>query len=106
MGLGTLTSKFIYSHGPAQAKQQVGYYVIGALWCMDKPWANTDSQDSPQPRLGEASTFLFIIYSLPDHGTNTQMSFCPGSPEIPIAGTLMTLGAHNFVCRPLIEMKF
>jgi len=27
-----------------------------------------------------------------------------GSPEIPIVGTPATLGAHNFVCRPLIEM--
>ncbi len=28
------------------------------------------------------------------------------SPEIPKIGTLATLGAHNFVCRPPIEMRF
>jgi len=27
-----------------------------------------------------------------------------GNPEIPIVGTLAILGAHNFVCRPFIEM--
>jgi len=27
------------------------------------------------------------------------------SPEIPTAATLATLGAHNFVCKPLIEMQ-
>jgi hypothetical protein len=28
-----------------------------------------------------------------------------GSPEIAKPGTPTTLGAHNFLCRPLIEMK-
>jgi len=28
-----------------------------------------------------------------------------GSPKIPKVGTLATLGAHNFVCRPPIEMR-
>jgi hypothetical protein len=28
------------------------------------------------------------------------------NPEIPRVGTPMTLGAHNFVCRPWIEMRF
>jgi len=27
------------------------------------------------------------------------------SPKIPTIGTLATLGAHNFACRPSIEMK-
>jgi hypothetical protein len=29
-----------------------------------------------------------------------------GSPEIPKIGTLATLRAHNFVCKPSIEMRF
>jgi hypothetical protein len=29
-----------------------------------------------------------------------------GSPEIPTIGTLVALGTHNFVYRPLIEMRF
>jgi len=29
-----------------------------------------------------------------------------GSPEIPTIGTPTTLKAHNYACRPSIEMKF
>jgi hypothetical protein len=29
-----------------------------------------------------------------------------GSPEIPKVGTPVSLQAHNFVCRPLINMRF
>ncbi len=34
------------------------------FWCVDKPWAYTDSQDSPQFRLGGnlAIIFPFIIF--------------------------------------------
>jgi hypothetical protein len=56
-----------------------------------------DSQDSPQLGVGEATTFPLTVYSMPGHKTNTQMSFCPGTPT--------TLGAHNFVCRLMIDMK-
>ncbi len=57
--------------------------------------------------LEEATTFPLIVYYVPSHGTNTKMSFCPrnGSSEIPIVGTLATLGAYNFLCRPPIEMR-
>jgi len=29
-----------------------------------------------------------------------------GSPEIAKVGSFATLGLHNFVCRPSIEMRF
>ncbi len=32
------------------------------------------------PDLGEATTFPLIIYFVPNHKTNTQMSFCPKTP--------------------------
>jgi len=32
--------------------------------------------------------------------------FPSGSPEIPKVRTSATLGAHNFVRRPLIDMRF
>jgi hypothetical protein len=57
------------------------------------------------PDLGEATTFPLIVYFVLGHGTNTQMTFCPGSPKIPKVGILTTLGVHNFVCRPLIDMR-
>ncbi len=62
------------------------------------------------PDLGEATTFPHIVYSLALHEAHIQMTFLHGTPKweslkIPKVGTLTTLGAHNFVCRPLIEMK-
>jgi hypothetical protein len=48
--------------------------------------------------LGEATTFPIIVFSMLGHGTNTQMSFCPK--------TLTTLEAYNFLCTPLIEVRF
>ncbi len=43
--------------------------------------------------MGATSKWLFVS-GLPS-----------GSPEIPIVGTLVTLRAHNFACRPLIAMR-
>jgi hypothetical protein len=31
--------------------------------------------------LGEATTFPLIVYFVFDHGTNTQMAFCPKTPK-------------------------
>jgi len=57
------------------------------------------------PHLGEATTFPLIVYYAPNHGTNTQMSFCLKTLKIFKVRTLSTLGANNFVCKLLIEMK-
>jgi hypothetical protein len=35
--------------------------------------------------LGEATTFPLIIFSMPDHGAYTQMSFCPKTPKLGIS---------------------
>jgi len=55
--------------------------------------------------LGEATIFPLIVFYVLHHRDNTQMSFCPETPEIPKIGTLLTLEAHNFVCRPPIEVS-
>ncbi len=54
------------------------------------------------PDLGEATTFPLIVYFVPLHEAHIQMTFCL---EILIARTPTTLRAHNFSCRPSIEMK-
>jgi len=36
---------------------------------------NTDTQDSPRPGLGEATTFPLIVYSAAFHGAHIQMAF-------------------------------
>jgi hypothetical protein len=56
--------------------------------------------------LGEATTFPLIVYLLPLHEAHIQMAFCLKNPEIAKVGTLATLGPHNFVCKPLIEIRF
>jgi hypothetical protein len=33
------------------------------------------------PNLGEATTFPLIVYYIPNHRINTQMSFCPSIPK-------------------------
>jgi hypothetical protein len=61
------------------------------------------------PNLGEATTFPLIVHSMHGHRANIQMAFCletqSGSLEIPKVGTPATLGAHNFACRPPIEIR-
>jgi hypothetical protein len=57
------------------------------------------------PNSREATTFPFILYFVPLHEAQIRMTFCLGIPKIPIVGTPATLGPHNFVCRPLIEMR-
>ncbi len=61
------------------------------------------------PDLGEATTFpLKYTMWLPIGPTSKWLfvSKLPsGSPEIAKIGTLMTLGPHNFACKPLIEIR-
>jgi hypothetical protein len=45
--------------------------------------------------LGEAITFPFIVYSVPSHGTNTQMSFCLGTPKWELRNSL-SLDSRDF----------
>jgi hypothetical protein len=52
--------------------------------------------------LKEASTFPIIVFFVPGHMANTQMSFCPEIFEI---GTPATLEAHNFLCKYSIELR-
>jgi len=62
------------------------------------------------PNLGEANTFPLIVYFVPGHGTNTQMSFCPGTPKWeswnPLNSDSHNFGVHNVACKHQIEMRF
>jgi hypothetical protein len=55
--------------------------------------------------LGEATTFLLIVFYVPSHRAYIQMPFCPESPEIPKIETSTTLEAHNIFCRSSIEVR-
>ncbi len=67
MGIKKIDKQLNYSHRLAQTKQQVGLCIIATLWCMDEPWANTDEQDSPQPKLRGSHHLLpySILYAWP-----------------------------------------
>jgi len=65
---------------------------------------NTNTLNSPQPRLGGATIFPLIVYSVASHGAHIQMVFLSresrvgvssGSPEIVPIGTPATLEPHN-----------
>jgi hypothetical protein len=56
--------------------------------------------------LEEAANFPLIVYFVPLHEAHIEMAFCPGTPkEIPKVGIIVTLGPHNFMCKPPIEMR-
>jgi hypothetical protein len=67
--------------------------------CMDKPWANTNSQDSPQPGLGGS-------HHLPPYGACTQMSFCFGTPKLGVLKFsklgFLQLWRHVISCEDLV----
>jgi hypothetical protein len=62
------------------------------------------------PNLGEAPTFPHIIFFVPGHMATHKCHFVlrlsSGNPEILKIGTFVTLTTHNFVCRPLIKVRF
>jgi hypothetical protein len=77
-------------HGQATSKHEFTRFTTAQTW--EKP--------PPSP---------FILLSMPSHKAITQMSFCLRTPklnpEILEIGTFATLEAHNFVCKPPIEMR-
>jgi hypothetical protein len=61
------------------------------------------------PNLGESTTFPFIVYYVLLHEAHIQMAFY-GTPKWESQNSQSwgscDFGPHNFVCKPLIEMKF
>ncbi len=77
----------------------------------------SDSQDSPQPKLGgslnsgEAITFPHIVYSAPPRGSGIRMTFCSGL-EVPQLCKTITSCANlwlgwslNRSCSPCQELS-
>ncbi len=83
MGLGRVTSESIihtYLHKPNNKLVNI---ELEHFWCMDKLGANIDSQNSPQAWISGKTSLSpsLIVYYVPGHETNTQMSFCPEIPN-------------------------
>jgi hypothetical protein len=64
-----------------------------------------NSQDSPWLELGGNHHLppYSILYGSPQG--YTQTTFFSGIAQFPKIGTFVTLDAHNFLCRPLIEVR-
>jgi hypothetical protein len=67
------------------------------------------------PNLGEANTFPFIIFFVINHEAASEGHFVLGllsldssiwNPKPLNIGTLGILEGHNFLCRPLIKVRF
>jgi len=74
-------------------------------------WSIFGARTNHDPNLGEPPPSPLIIHFAPLHKAHIQMAFfVPGLPsgsfEIVEVGTIATLGPHNFVCKPSIEMRF
>ncbi len=72
---------FIYKMDMHKPNNKLLNPQLEHFWCMEEPWANRDSYNSPRPGFQEATTFPFIIFSMPTHKAYTQMSFCPRIPK-------------------------
>jgi hypothetical protein len=109
MGLGRMTSNQSLTH---TCTNQTTSWLVHSLSTFGARTSHRQTQIHKTHHglnLKEATTFPLIVYYVLSHGTSAQMAFCPrtpsGSLEIPKFGTPATLGAHNFVYRPPIEMR-
>jgi hypothetical protein len=68
LGQGRMTSESVIHVNLHKLNNKLVSAWLEHFWCMYKPWAYMDSQNSPWPRLGEATTFPFIIFYMISHG--------------------------------------
>jgi hypothetical protein len=61
MGLGQATSGSNF-HMNLHKPNKLVNAQSEHFWCIDEPWVKIDSQDSPHPGLGEATTFPLIVF--------------------------------------------
>ncbi len=110
MGLGRMISNHSLTQTCTKPNNKLVSAQLEHFWCQDETRANSDSQNSPQPRLGGKPSPSPLQYTLClATGPASKCHFVPvlpnGSPKIPITSTSATLGAHNFACKPLIEVR-
>ncbi len=109
-GIRKIDKQITYSHGPAQIKQQVGQCVAETLLVHERitgkheltrfTTARTWGKPPPSP--------YSILYAWPrDQHPNVILSLDSQVKvlKFPKIKTFATLGVHNFVCRPPIEVR-
>ncbi len=109
MRLGSITSNESFTW--TCTNQQVGQCIVRPLLVLGRTigklgltrLTTTRTWGKPPPSPLQYTLCLAI-------GPTPKWHFVPGlpsqSPKIPTTGILATLEAHNFVCKPLIEMRF
>jgi hypothetical protein len=98
MGLRRVTSNLFIHSVLHPTNHKLVSTMLQHLWCEDKPRVTLDSQDLPQPRLGESHhlpTYSILCASL--QGPHPNGLFVPrlpkGSPETAKVGFLQLCGA-------------
>jgi hypothetical protein len=82
MKLGRMTSKSTIHIDLHKPNNKLVSAWLEHFWCMDKPQTNMDSQHSPWPGLEGSHHLPPIVFIMPGHKANTQMSFCPETPKL------------------------
>ncbi len=86
MAIRTNDKQVNFSHGHAWT------YIDGTKSWLVRSWSAFGARTNHgqtriqkthhDPKLGEATTFPLIIFFVPSHRANTQMSFCSGTPKL------------------------
>ncbi len=110
MGLGKMTSNHSLTGTCTKLNNKLVNEYLKHFWCQDEPQANSDSQDSPWPGLGGSHHLPPLQYTLcmatrPAPKCHFVPGLPSGSSKIPTTRIPTTFGAHNFACKPLIEMR-
>ncbi len=94
-----------------KTKQQVGYYIVGALLVLKRAMCKlkfiklimawTWGKPPPSPLY-----YIFCMATRPTPKWHFVLKLLSGSPKIPKVGTPTILGADNFIYKPLIKMRF
>jgi hypothetical protein len=66
-GQGWMTSESVIHVNLHKFNNKLVSAWLKHFWCTNKPWAYMDSQNSPWPPLGEATTFPLIIFYVISH---------------------------------------
>ncbi len=106
-GLGRVTSESIIHTDLHKPNNKMVNAQLEHFWCIDEPRANTNSQDSPRPRLkGSHHLPPYSIIGAYTRGLHPNVILFQDSQVASPKGTHATLKAHNFLCRLSIELKF
>jgi hypothetical protein len=100
----------IWSRTCIQNQHKLVRFHSACIWCWDKPWANSDSHDTPRPGLGRCHhhpPYSILCASSPHlhpNGTFSRDSQS-GVPKLSRFWTPRTWGHHSFSPQPPIRTR-